>query len=538
MIQRTVGGWCRGTVRRGHCPPFVQADRTIEGDALSLDRMLAQDTGSGADYVELTPLASGGMGEVTIVLRREGGFERVYARKVLREGIANDDDIRRMFLSEGTIAGLLRHPNVVSVLDVREDTGSGPFLIMEYVDGVSVAEILRELGGRGRRLPVGAVLDIAGHAALGLHAAHEAVTPGGERLTIVHRDVSPHNLLVGFDGVTRVTDFGVAKVLEHLSTTTDGLLKGKLGYMSPEQLRFRDLDLRSDLFGLGVVLFEMLANRRLYGHGEVPAPRRILEEPPPDIGEERSDLPPALEQLLFRLLAKEREHRPQTALEVAQTLEKVRGELDEEDEESLASLLEENFGPMRAARADRIARAVRARRAGSDLPPVDPSMDLMDSTLVQPPPALDGLAQSSTLLESQRRSRGVLWALGIATLVAAVFAWQPRTREATDPQQSDPLPEAPPLTTHIEIADDGTVSEAPSPPAEEGSAMTDESDTTAIAAPPEKASTAMRRSPRRMRASPRPRAARGSMVRASDRGEPRGPTMVDAPADDIWTAFP
>jgi serine/threonine-protein kinase len=224
-----------------------------------------------------------------------------------------------MFVDEVRIAGLIRHPNVVSIVDVGEDA-DGPFAVMEFVEGISVATLLGS--ETAHPLPLEVALRIAIAVAEGLHAAHELVGPDGARLELVHRDVSPQNILVGFDGIARVTDFGVAKALGRSSKTSTGILKGKLGYLAPEQLRFEEPDRRADLFALGIVLFELLTGKRLYQSKETSdGPRRILNEPPPDLADYRDDAEPELVALLFELLAKDRAARPETAKVVARRLE-------------------------------------------------------------------------------------------------------------------------------------------------------------------------------------------------------------------------
>ncbi len=299
------------------------------------------------------------MGEVTLALREEGEFKRLYAIKRLLTPYRRDDEVRTMFLDEAKIAGLIRHPNVVSVLDVGSDD-EGPFLVMDYIEGVSLSRLVNQVGKNGERLPVQVVLRVIGEACRGLHAAHELRSIDGTPLPVIHRDVSPQNILLGFDGIARVTDFGVAKVLDNLAGTTSGLLKGKAGYMAPEQLRFEVLDRRSDLFCLGIVLFEMLAGRRLYtSKGNVPPAHRILKEPPPDLGEERSDLSPQIVALSFRLLAKDSELRPTSALEVAKQVDAIRLPLEaEQGMVDVGRYISEIFGKEREERSTAIAAAL------------------------------------------------------------------------------------------------------------------------------------------------------------------------------------
>ena len=284
---------------------------------------LSSGSKTGGVYAVVCPLAAGGMGRVDLVARREGRFFRLYARKRLRPELVDDPDVRRMFLDEARIAGLVRHPNVVSVVDLGEDR-AGPFLVMEFVEGVSLAELVEDVSAREELLPLELCLGVAGQVAQGLHALHELRAPDGEHLQLVHRDISPQNILVGFDGIARVTDFGIAKALGRASRTNTGFLKGKIGYLSPEQLRFEEPDRRADLFAFGVVLFEMLSGRRLYESAhEMEGPRRILNEPPPDLADFREEAEPELVELLFQLLAKHREQRPLDAKAVARRLENM-----------------------------------------------------------------------------------------------------------------------------------------------------------------------------------------------------------------------
>ena len=342
------------------------------------------DTTGGTPYLRVGALASGGMAEVSVVMRREGAFRRLYALKRLLSPLQADEQVRAMFLDEARFAGLLRHSNVVSVLDVGEDE-AGPYLVMDYVDGVGVDELLRAHAKSGTVLPAQVAARIAAQVARGLHAAHE-LTKDGERLELVHRDVSPQNILLGFDGVAKVTDFGIAKATSQTSRTATGIIKGKLGYLAPEQLRFEEPDRRSDLFALGVVLFELLAGRRLYKNTDgMDGVRRILNEPPPDIQDDRPDVPPELVALLFRLLAKDPAQRPGSALEVARVLEDVVAELAAlEGPVDLADYLQEHFEAQRKRRLRMIDDGIAKLDApephvsdgqapGSDFTPVTPA---------------------------------------------------------------------------------------------------------------------------------------------------------------------
>ncbi|HVZ89432.1 MAG TPA: protein kinase [Polyangia bacterium] len=273
-------------------------------------------------YQFVAPLAKGGMGYVELCVRREGSFARWVARKRLHPPLRRDTTFLAMFTDEARLAGLVRHPNVVSVLDLGEDA-DGPYLIMDYVAGVPVARLIRNAARVARVIPIQIAMRICKEAADGVHAAHELRSDDGIPLNLVHRDVSPQNILIGFDGSVRVTDFGIAKALGNLSETSTGILKGNMGYVSPEQLRFEVLDRRSDIFSLGVNLFELLSSRRLYPPGNGDRGRRILTEPPPDIRSSRPDVPVDLADLLSSMLAKAPARRPRTALEVSTRLDEI-----------------------------------------------------------------------------------------------------------------------------------------------------------------------------------------------------------------------
>jgi len=311
-------------------------------------------------FRQVRKIARGGMGEVHLVLRSDGGeFRRLYAVKRLHPGFRDDDRLRAMFVDEARIAGLLRHANVVNVIDVGED-GDGPYILMDYVDGVSVAAILEWSAKADKLLPVQLCARIAGQAADGLHAAHELASHDGTPLGLVHRDVSPQNILVGFDGVVRVSDFGIAKAFGRATHTTTGVLKGKIGYMAPEVLRFEDPDRRSDLFSLGVVLYEMLSGARLYGSERAAeVARRILNEPQPDIGEVRGDVPVALVELVIELLAKDPADRPSDARTVARRLEVIAAELVMlEQPIKIEDFLERAFAEARTEQRREVTRAL------------------------------------------------------------------------------------------------------------------------------------------------------------------------------------
>ncbi|MDQ3035168.1 MAG: serine/threonine protein kinase, partial [Myxococcota bacterium] len=338
----------------------------VHVDAPTPDR-----SGATTRYQRLFDLAEGGMGRVELSVRRGPSFQRLYAVKRLQHAVTADAEARSMFIEEGRLAGLIHHPNVVGVLDVGEDE-RGPFLVMEYVAGITARDVI-VLGKRsGLPTSVQICCRIMAQAARGLAAAHDLTSHDGSVLELVHRDVSPHNILIGFDGVVRVTDFGIARATGREHRTSSGVLRGKLGYMAPEVLQFHGADARTDLFALGVVFYELLAGRRLYGgEDDAARARRILDEPPPDIGELRMDVAPDAQQLLVSLLAKDSADRPKSAREVADRLDAVVHQLVEvEGAHPLEEFVCEAFGSLQAERQRAIHAALDELAPATEAGPV------------------------------------------------------------------------------------------------------------------------------------------------------------------------
>ncbi|MCL2451049.1 MAG: serine/threonine protein kinase, partial [Polyangiaceae bacterium] len=214
-------------------------------------------------YALYDEIAAGGMATVHIGrLLGPVGFSRTVAIKRLHAQFAKDPEFVSMFLDEARLAARVRHPNVIGTLDVVALSGE-LFLVMEYVPGESFARLWRAARDSGRPIPVPTAVAIIVAVLEGLHAAHEATNDRGEPLGLVHRDVSPHNILVGTDGIARVLDFGVAKAAGRLQTTRDGQLKGKISYMAPEQVQ-GVVDRTTDVYAASVVLWEALTGHRLF----------------------------------------------------------------------------------------------------------------------------------------------------------------------------------------------------------------------------------------------------------------------------------
>jgi eukaryotic-like serine/threonine-protein kinase len=283
-------------------------------------------------YALYDAIAAGGMATVHYGrLLGPVGFSRTVAIKRLHAQFARDPEFVSMFLDEARLAARIRHPNVVPTLDVVA-TGGELFLVMEYVPGESLARLIRTAAGLGTVVPPRIVVAIVCGVLRGLHAAHEATNERGEPLGIVHRDVSPQNVLVGIDGQARVLDFGVAKAAGRLQTTRDGKLKGKLAYMSPEQLRGKAIDRRTDIFAASTVLWEGLTGRRLFrGDNEGAIITQILEgnvSPPSsaltgDIDDATRATIRAVDDIVLKGLVTKLDERYETARAMAVALEKA-----------------------------------------------------------------------------------------------------------------------------------------------------------------------------------------------------------------------
>ena len=272
-------------------------------------------------YELLCLLAMGGMASVHLARAAGiGGFEKLVVIKRILPHAAKDQHFIEMFLDEARIAATLEHANVVQVFDVGSVNGD-VFLAMEFLHGHDVRNIVRSVGDKP--LPLHATLAIMIGVCAGLHYAHERRGPKGQLLDVVHRDVSPSNVVVTYDGSVKVIDFGIAKATNRLGETTHGAIKGKPGYMSPEQVLGEPLDRRSDIFCVGIMLYELTTGTRLFGpkHAESLRLRAIIEgnvTPPSKLV---PTYPPELEKIVQKALGKEPKERYATALDLQRALE-------------------------------------------------------------------------------------------------------------------------------------------------------------------------------------------------------------------------
>ncbi|MEO6772170.1 MAG: serine/threonine-protein kinase [Kofleriaceae bacterium] len=273
-------------------------------------------------YELLMPLAAGGMARIYIGRSTGiGSFERHVVLKLITPERANDHTAVQMFLDEARLAASLNHQNVAQVFEVGEDGGIH-YLAMEYVHGQDLRALLAKAGGQGTRIPLELALTVVAGAAAGLNHAHERRATDGTPLGIVHRDVSPSNLMIGYDGSVKLLDFGIAKATSRSVETQSGIIKGKFAYMSPEQCRGRDVDRRSDVFSLGIILYEISTQHRCFRAdsdfdtmhrivtGDVVRPTRLVQ-----------GYPRELEAIVMKALAVEAAQRYQSASLLLEALE-------------------------------------------------------------------------------------------------------------------------------------------------------------------------------------------------------------------------
>ncbi len=270
----------------------------------------------------IAEIGTGGMASVYVARSTgSGGFKRLVAIKVMHAHLTSDESFVDMFLDEARVAATIHHPNVVPIIDVGFEDGL-VFLIMDYIEGDSFSNVEKVAISLRRRIPLGITLRVVLDALAGLHAAHELCDLEGNHLKIIHRDVSPQNIVVGVDGVSRIVDFGIAKAESRVTTTKVGMIKGKLNFMAPEQLRSAQLDRRVDVFGMGVTLWEAVTLRRLYaGENDFDTARRILTGEYPALLDFDPRLPPVLDEICRKALHPDPDQRFLSADEFADAIE-------------------------------------------------------------------------------------------------------------------------------------------------------------------------------------------------------------------------
>lgn len=273
-------------------------------------------------YQILRRLAIGGMAEIFLA-RATGAedFQKLVVCKRILPQFAADVAFRRMFLDEAKLSARLHHPHIVQVFDLGQQDEQY-FFVLEYVPGRSLQEVLQRARDRSVAIEIEVGLCVALGLCAGLHHAHEQRDEHGQPLGIVHRDVSPSNVLVARDGTVKIVDFGIAKAASSSTVTRDAFVKGKVGYMAPEQCTSGNVDRRSDVFAIAVVLYELTTGTRLFtGDSDWAVMHQIADHDAPPPSQRRPDYPPALEAILLRALSRDPQDRHATALELQLDLE-------------------------------------------------------------------------------------------------------------------------------------------------------------------------------------------------------------------------
>ncbi|UJR79916.1 serine/threonine-protein kinase [Sandaracinus amylolyticus] len=351
-------------------------------------------------YRLLHELGRGAMARVHVaVTHGPAGFEHLAAIKTLLDCYTHLDEFNTMLLDEARLGAAIRHPNVVETVSVGIDPIAGPFLVMQYVEGVTLATLIKRAREQGRAMPTRVIVRILADMLEGLAAAHAVRGPDGEPMRIVHRDVSPQNVLVGVDGIAKVSDFGVAKAKARLTTTQAGQFKGKASYSSPEHIAGEQVDERADVFSAGVMLWEGLTGQRLFKGDMVTSMRRVLTEPIPWI----SRIAPqheAFDEIAARALERTRERRFQSAdamLEALMRVAEETGVVGTHREVSAFVALTCGDG------IDSDRRVIAHQRTiARDAPKRDASSDALDITIPTPPPA--SMAQDAQEARKRRAS--------------------------------------------------------------------------------------------------------------------------------------
>lgn len=310
-------------VDRAHRPDITSSASSAGGDngPISDSRVGTYFLGR---YRVVDEIGLGGMASVHLArMDGLGGFQKWVAIKKIHSHLVQDESFIQMFLDEARIAARISHPNVATVFEVGQHERTY-WIAMEYLHGEPLREVMRRTEELGAPMPPEIACRVIADAAEGLHSAHELLGKNGEQLQVVHRDVTPHNLFVTYDGTTKVVDFGIAKFASRMSSTLAGTLKGKLAYMSPEQVHGEALDRRTDIFALGVVLWELTTGQRLFRmESDLDTLAKVQECAVPRPSSLVRGYPIDLEKIVMKALAKNRGERFKTARELSRALQSL-----------------------------------------------------------------------------------------------------------------------------------------------------------------------------------------------------------------------
>ncbi|HWN66781.1 MAG TPA: protein kinase [Haliangium sp.] len=351
--------------------------------------------GQAPQYKLLGRIASGGMGSVYLAVdHRDASAPRLVAIKIIHSHLAENRVFVDMLLDEAQVASNIHHPNVVGITDVGAFRGRH-FVVMPYVEGGTLSELVRR---QQRHLPMALVAHVLTEALHGLQAAHSLVDAQGQSVGLVHRDVSPGNILLGTDGITRVIDFGVAKAASRITHTAPGTVKGKFAYMAPEQAMGDQVDCRADVFSVGVVLWTVLTGKRLFnGKNSAHTIRNLMSAeiiPPSHI---RPKIPHVLEQVCMHALQRDRERRYQSAADMAADLRRAAMAAGlETSQAEVGSMVSAAFAERIARRRSIFEESMRAPQAvtvdqpGFELEVVDLDERAAVDSLTPPTPSVRG----------------------------------------------------------------------------------------------------------------------------------------------------
>ncbi|HSQ65798.1 MAG TPA: protein kinase [Polyangiaceae bacterium] len=311
---------------RPNAPPAAGASPSATGSVSNPNGPASTQTGTYflGRYRVVDEIGIGGMASVHLArMDGPGGFQKWIAIKRIHPHLVEDESFIQMFLDEARVAARISHPNVATVFELGKQDDSF-WIAMEYLHGEPLREIMRRCDELRTTMPAEIACRVIADAAEGLHAAHELLGKNGEKLNLVHRDVTPHNLFVTYDGATKVVDFGIAKFSSRMASTRAGTLKGKLAYMSPEQVAGEPLDRRTDIFALGVVLWELTTGQRLFRmDSDLDTLAKVQECNVPRPTSLIKGYPIELERIVLKALAKNKNERYRTAREFSRALQSM-----------------------------------------------------------------------------------------------------------------------------------------------------------------------------------------------------------------------
>jgi serine/threonine-protein kinase len=373
-------------------------------------------------YEIIGDLAVGGMAEIVLArLVGPSGFERLVVLKRIFPHLAKDPEFVTMFLDEARTVARINHPNVVQVHELAQHEAE-LFLAMEYLEGETVSGLLRRLWSADRRLEPALAAHVVAEACRGLQAAHDLTDDEGIPLGLVHRDVSPQNLFVTYAGAVKILDFGIAKLDSRSTKTEPGQIKGKFAYMSPEQCAGKNLDRRSDVFSLGIVLHEVLTGHRLFARdSEMATLRAVCEGPIVPPSALAPAVPPALDKVCLRALARRRDERFESCAEMRRELLAALREAGGADdcEAALAALMQSLY-PDRIAEKREMVRRARLGHRIDETPRAETDQHVELPKLDEATVAEFTSSPAREPEPPKRRRRSVALAIGAVVLAAAV----------------------------------------------------------------------------------------------------------------------